>query len=124
MRTVSTRVTATNLGETLEEGVRNWFATLLVSAKSGCEWASENLRSHEELHTHTRDGFFKNRALASASHWRWVFGDSSDHVLPFALVCEELGLSENSVRRRIMAQCRENRDINQMVDRVLSQGEC
>lgn len=110
-------------GEMLESSLRNWFASLLVSAKGGCEWASENLRDQRSLEANRREDVYCQRALTAASHWRWVFMDSSDFALPFGLVCEELGLSESAVRRRIMAQCSPNRDINTLVSEVLRADE-
>jgi hypothetical protein len=104
----------------LEAAARNWFATLLVNARHGCVWAAENLRSTADLQAYREDGFRHGRIASSCHHWRWVFGDSSSHVLPFTLACEELGLCEHLIRRRIMAQCKPNKDINRLVSEVIA----
>ena len=110
-------------GGLLEIGVRNWLASILVRARDGCVWASQNLDSVEDLEGFRRDGFLLGRVLSAAHHWRWVFCDSESFALPFSFACEELGLSEHSVRRRILSQCKPNRDIHKVVEVVLQDSE-
>lgn len=116
-------ITLADDGGLLEAAVRNWLASILVRARDGCVWAANHLNTHEDVEDYRQDGFLQGRILSAAFHWRWVFCNSDDHALPFSFACEELGLSEHSVRRRILAQCSPNRDINKIVDRVLKENE-
>jgi hypothetical protein len=102
------------LAEDLESPWRMFLAGVLSETVSNCRWLSVAAADKEKCRTAAVGDNFGRRLVCSAVAWNWVFS-SPKCTLGFRQVCEELGIEEDYVRRRILADCRNREDINQVV---------
>lgn len=104
----------------LEERWHGFLGSMLATSVENCRWLSQACRARNRLERFTLSGSWAKRLLSACVAWRWIFG-ANGAALPFSEVCQELGLDQGYLRARILAECRNQMDINEVVDRIISE---
>lgn len=106
------------LAEYPEEPWRMFLIAVLSTTVDNCRWLQSAATGKARKWTAGSSGAFKKRLSCAAVSWAWVFADYKSE-LGFREVCAELGVEEAYVRRRILAGCENQRDINQLAIRAI-----
>jgi hypothetical protein len=107
-----------DLAEYVEEPWRLFLIALLSITVDNCRWLQAAAAGKGRKWTAGSSGSFKKRLSCAAVSWAWVFSEYKSD-LGFREVCAELGVEEGYVRRRILADCENRKDINQLALRAI-----
>lgn len=112
------------LEDGLEDQWRGFLSMMLKTSVEHCRWLSKEARNKKKCLGLRHRGSWSNRLYCACVAWRWIFcgsGAASEAALPFLEVCSELGVDEGYIRDRILDECPNLLDINQVVDQLLSE---
>ena len=103
-----------DLAEDLEMPWTAFLGWVMGETVDNCRWLARASRNKSACLQATASGNFGKRLVCSSVSWNWVFS-GPECALTFRSVCDELGLNEDYVRERILSECDNARDINQVV---------
>lgn len=105
------------LDDGLDEPWREFLGFVLSSTVENCRWLSAAVQDRERCMNPNFGTMWAKRLANACVAWRWVFG-TYKCALSYRELCADLNIDEDYVRDRILAECPNGPDINEVADRL------